>query len=86
VTARADVLNRFSGFHHSKPLKRLRFNGLACTQLKQGVNETSQFRRSKTGMRRFGVALAGSICASETNQLASPATDEYSREAESDRD
>src|SRR3989442_7130785 len=33
-------MNRFSGFHRPKPLKRLKFNALACTQLKQGVNET----------------------------------------------
>ncbi len=52
VIGRPDVLNRFSGFHHPKPLKRLRFNGLACTQLKQGVNETDQPGCSKTGMRR----------------------------------
>ena len=48
VIGRPDVLNRFSGFHHPKPLKRLRFNGLACTQLKQGVNE----RAVNTAVRR----------------------------------
>jgi hypothetical protein len=44
-------LNRFSGFHSPKPLKRLKFNGLACTQLKQGVNETYRSSCSKSGMR-----------------------------------
>src|SRR6266581_5159199 len=51
VIRRSNILNRFSGFHRPKPLKRLRFNGLACTQLKQGVNETCHSRCSKTGMR-----------------------------------
>lgn len=41
-------------------------------------------RRAKGGRRAgYGVALAGSIFASQTNQLASPPTEEYSREAES---
>jgi hypothetical protein len=52
VIGRPELLNRFSGFHRPKPLKRLKFNGLACTQLKQGVNETCRSRCSKTGMRR----------------------------------
>ena len=51
VIGRPAVLNRFSGFHRPKPLKRLRFNGLACTQLKQGVNETCRPRCSKSGIR-----------------------------------
>src|SRR5712692_3126654 len=51
VIWRLDVLNRFSGFHRPKPLKRLKFSGLACTQLKQGVNETFRSRCPKSGMR-----------------------------------
>jgi hypothetical protein len=51
VIGRPDGLNRFSGFHRPKPLKRLKFNGLACTQLKQGVNETCRSICSKSGMR-----------------------------------
>jgi hypothetical protein len=51
VIGRAAVLNRFSGFHRPKPLKRLKFNGLACTQLKQGVIETSRYGCATTGRR-----------------------------------
>src|SRR5438876_8787739 len=52
VIGRPDVLNCFSGFQRPKPLKRLIFSELACTQLKQGVNETYRSRRSKTRRRQ----------------------------------
>ncbi len=48
VIGRPAVLNRFSGFHPPKPLKRLRFNGSACTQLKQGVTESCRPKGSKS--------------------------------------
>src|SRR6266568_3817577 len=47
VIGRPAVLNRFSGFHPPKPLKRLRFNdkiwpGSASTKISTGRQQTSQ--------------------------------------------